>query len=183
MTYSANDIKQDISKLDARQFFLKYILRSDNWYFENILGIPDEETMRINDDFKTIVSSVFRISFNSAIIVGSSKTGYSLSPNREKTFKEFCDDGKEREASDIDIAIVSSRLFYQYWDLTRKVYNYKYDGIYQYISRTIYRGYIDEYNLQRIAECRQIWNEIADKSKKELKNNLYFRHNISYRIY
>jgi hypothetical protein len=144
MIYTLESIKKDITELDARTFFHQYIIRSENWYFEKILEIPPEDITRVTDDFKTIVSDVLGVSFNNILITGSGKTGYSLSPNEKKLFKKFSEDGEDRMISDIDVAIVSDKLFQIYWDLFRKSYNWRYKTLYDYIPQAIYRGYIDE---------------------------------------
>ena len=109
MAYSVETIKQDIKALSERDFYLKYIVRSDNWYFENVLGYSKDRLTDISDDFRMTISEELGISFNSIMIVGSSKIGYSLSPH--KLLLPFSADGAERTASDIDVAIISSEIF------------------------------------------------------------------------
>ncbi|MFA9423871.1 MAG: hypothetical protein ACERLG_09855 [Sedimentibacter sp.] len=169
--------------LSAKEFYLKHILRSDNWYFETVLGVNGSDIIHISDDFKTIVSNELGISFNNIAMVGSGKLGYSLSPNPKKLFLEFNDNEKIRKISDVDIAIVSSQLFQKYWDLFRKSYKPKYAAIYNYIPREIYRGYINENHLQEVEGCRKEWNAISSTSKKSLYNDLYMKHEVTYRLY
>ena len=66
---------------------MKHIVRTENWYFENVLNIPPTDIIKAADDFKIIVSDALGVSYNSVMMVGSGKTGYSLSPS--KKFKEF----------------------------------------------------------------------------------------------
>ena len=54
---------------------------------------------------------------------------------------------------------------------------------YKYISRGIYRGYINEKYLTLIDGCRKEWNEKAAKSKKILRSDLYIKPEITYRLY
>ncbi|MDR0910200.1 MAG: hypothetical protein LBM77_10605 [Spirochaetaceae bacterium] len=183
MKYTLTDIKHDLVSLPPRDIFIKYIIRSDNWYFENVLGIPEKNIRDIIDEFNILVSSTLGVNFNSVMAVGSSKIGYSLSPRKGKTLKNFSTDGKERKISDIDIAIVSNRLFNHYWELFRSSYTIQNEYHYKYIARGIYRGYINERDLVRINECRKEWSIKANQSKKELRRNLYLKHDISYRIY
>ena len=37
MIYTADDIKSDLIKINVKEFYMKYLLRADNWYFEKIL--------------------------------------------------------------------------------------------------------------------------------------------------
>lgn len=180
MAYTIEKIKQDVISLSPKDFYMKHILRSDNWYFETILGANKEDSIRITDDFRAIVSQSLEISFNNISIVGSCKTGCSLAPISEhhnKLFRGFS------EESDIDIAIVSDKLFQRYWSLFRFSYSEVNKRHYKYISRGIYRGYINEKYLTLIDGCRKEWNEKAAKSKKILRSDLYIKPEITYRLY
>ena len=166
--------------LQTKEFYTKYLLRSDNWYFENELGCSKEDSIRKSDDFKDIISQELEISFNNIAIVGSSKIGCSLTPKSEKGNKLYrC----FNEQSDIDIAIISEKLFQKYWDLFRHSYSEVYKNNYKVVSRSIYRGYINEKNLFLIDGCRKEWNEKSANSKKVLRNELYIKPEITYRLY
>jgi len=119
MSYSLEEIKQDLLTNDIRQIYLKYIVRSENWYFENVLGCNQEQLIKMSDDFRLIISESLGISFNNVLIVGSSKTGYSFSPEG-KRLAPFSVSGEERPISDIDVAIISSELYLKFWKLFRK---------------------------------------------------------------
>ena len=51
MSFTLEQIKQDLIDYDSKQFYMKHIVRSDNWYFENVLNIPPEEIIKASDDF------------------------------------------------------------------------------------------------------------------------------------
>lgn len=183
MTHSLDVIKRDIRELEPRQFYLQHIVRSDNWYFENVLNYSDSELSKISDDFKMTISESMGISFNSIMIVGSSKIGYSLSPTK-KLFAPFCiseDDG--RNVSDIDVAIISSDLYLKFWALFRKSYSSKYTSVYKTVYTEIYRGYINEKHITQVDGCRKEWLKIASESKKLLADKLFIQHEVTYRIY
>lgn len=181
MIYTLDDIKKDLENLDVKQFYMKHIVKSHYWYFQYVLNIREADLLQIVDEFKDIVSTNIGVSFNSVMMVGSGKTGYSLSP--KKNFKPFELKSESKNKSDIDIAIISNNLFKSFWDTYRNSYNVKYEGIYPYIAREIYRGYINERNLREIDNCRKIWSELSVKSNKLLRSKLYFKHDITYRIY
>ena len=181
MVYTLSEIKSDVKSLTSKDFYSKHILRSDNWYFEKVIGSDKEDSMRLTDDFKTIISQSLKISFHNISIVGSSKIGCSLAPktsHSNKLFRLF-----DEEKSDIDIAIVSDKLFQKYWDLFRKSYNPINKIHYSRISRGIYRGYINEKNLELIDGCRKEWNALSSESKKLLRRDLYIQPDITYRLY
>jgi hypothetical protein len=181
MEYTLENIKSDLQNLDVRQFYMKYIVKSDNWYFRNILGISDVDIIYAVDEFRDIVSSNIGVSFNSVMMVGSGKTGYSLSPRKD--FKLFEKDTDSKNKSDIDIAIISNNFYEMFWGLFRRSYNVKYENIYTHVFREIYRGYINERNLVEIENCRKAWSEVSVKSTKLLRSKLYLKHDITYRIY
>ncbi len=189
MSFSLDEIKYDLKTKTEKQFYTKHIIRSDNWYFEEYLKKSPEEVLRLSDDYRLIVSESLNVSFNSIMMVGSGKLGYSMSPsdsaqkNKSKLFLPFNDDEKVRKISDIDIAIISSDIFHHYWYLFRHSYKNRYKNTYQFIFKELYRGYINERNIMEVDGCRKEWRETASISKNKLHTDLYFRHDISYRIY
>lgn len=179
MIYTEEKIKEDLLNSSVRDFYMKYLLRADNWYFEKILQIDEKDIIHAVDDFKMLVSGAMDIGFNNVVMVGSAKIGYSLSP--KKFLKTFTDEGESR--SDIDIAIISPQLFDYFWKLFRNSYDVTKEGFYRYISRSIYRGYISDIDLHNIEECRVDWLGMSNESTRQLQRKMYFRHEIHYRIY
>lgn len=191
MSYTVDELKEDIKSLSERDFYLKYIVRSENWYFENVLGYSKDKLTTISDDFRMTISEELGISFNSIMIVGSSKIGYSLSPR--KLFSPFSVDGATRAASDIDVAIISSKIFNEFWSLFRKNYSSKYYVAYygtdvgirhkSGIHCEVFRGYINEKSISQVDECRKAWNILCGESKKKLYDKLFIKNEVTYRIY
>lgn len=181
MSVTLEKIKSDLESKTAKQFYTEYIVKSSNWYFENILGKSPEESINVADDVKLIISDGFKISFNSIMMVGSGKIGYSLSP--KKLFKPFNNDEKVRKISDLDFAIISSNLFNEYWMKLRKSFRPDYMEMYHHIYQDLYRGYISERNILNVDGCRKEWNELSSISKKELSTKLFIKNEISFRLY
>lgn len=181
MSYTIDEIRNDLISYDTKKFYMKHIVRSDNWYFENILNIPQERIITAVDNFKIIVSEAMGISYNSIMMVGSGKTGYSFSP--KKCLKGFTVDPTDNSKSDIDIAILSLPIFDRLWKEFRKAYDITNKKYYSFISREIYRGYISDRNINLIEPCRLLWKDMSIKATKKLQQNMYFKHEISYRVY
>lgn len=179
MAFTKENIKRDLTDTNVKNFFMKYILRADNWYFEKILDIDEKDIIHAVDDFKMLVSDAFDIGFNNVVMVGSAKLGFSLSP--EKFLKTFTEEGETQ--SDIDIAIISPQLFDNFWSLFRTAYNVTNKKYYKYISRGIYRGYISDTDLLNVEECRKQWINRSNQATKRLQRKMYFKHEIHYRIY
>lgn len=91
------DFKQDLTDLTSLQIVRKYILGAES----QILN-PDQHYR-----LKEQVCEHFGVEFNDVIMVGSGKLGFSIKPSRR--FQSFHDE------SDIDIAVVSSKLFEKIW--------------------------------------------------------------------
>lgn len=181
MSFDIEEIKADLENKTEKQFYTEYLIKSPNWYFENVLGNNLEESIRIGDDAKLIISENFKISFNSVMMVGSGKIGYSLSP--KKLFQPFNNDEKVRKVSDLDFAIISSDLFNEYWMKFRKSFKSQYKETYLHIYQDLYRGYINEKNIETVDGCRRDWNELVSPSKKELLTKLFIKNEISFRVY
>lgn len=184
MAFTIETIKSDLDILTEEQFYTKYIVCSDNWYLDNVLKLPKTEHQYILEEYKLIISKFLDISINSISMVGSGKIGYSLSPLREKTFKPFNMDEKIRNISDLDIAIVSPNLFCKFWKLLKCSYRLKYKNLYEnHIFKEIYRGYINEKNLEAISGCRKEWTELVKESKKKIMDEFYIKNEITFRLY
>lgn len=177
-------IRKDLIELEPYSFYLKHIVKSHNWYFSEYLHIPPDEIVDRMDYFKEIVSSKLDINFHSLQIVGSAKTGYSLSPSPKKLLKPFHDETPGTPSSDIDIAIISDRLYHHFWSELRKVNGIIYRQIYfTRLSSSIFRGFINEKDLTSINEMDKEWEGLISPINKQLQDDLGFVHPITYRVY
>jgi hypothetical protein len=91
------NFKADLSNLDTLAILNKYVYAN-----QCACLIPAQ-----HDSLKTRISGKFGIEANNIVVVGSSKTGFSIAP--EKRYAPFGD------SSDIDIAIISSDLYVKVW--------------------------------------------------------------------
>lgn len=71
-------------------------------------GVPVTVDAPTYFELRREISDHFQLHPNQIVVVGSSRLGFSLKP--EKRFKEI-------EPKDIDVAIVSESLFNQFWDI------------------------------------------------------------------
>ena len=172
MNTTKEQIITDLKTLDSRNFYKKYIVKSNNWYLSNVLNIPEENIVDAIDTFRDIVSTNLQVSFNSIMMVGSGKIGYSLSPS--KNLKPFTLNPTDNIKSDIDIAIIASDIFEYFWKLFRKAYSLQNKHLYKYISRGIYRGYINDRNLKNINLCYSEWIDLSRNSNKNLQSQFIF---------
>lgn len=174
-------IKNDLFNLSEDCFIDKYFLSTGNWYFNNYLGYSDSESIQRENELKEYIKASFNLTSYDVFLVGSGKIGFSLSP--EKLFRPFITDDSSGKPSDIDIAIISDEIYHEYWGLFRSSYSPQYSRSYRYISREIYRGYINQRNIEEIPNCRKRWTPQTRKLKRSLSNEFHFKHEVTYRIY
>ncbi len=173
------DIKNDIIALDEISIVRKYLLNTDVWYFTKYHNMGYDEFMENLDMMNEIISYNLAISMKNILIVGSGKTGYSFSP--QKALKKF--DSDSNQESDIDIAIISDKYFFEYWDLARKETSIRYTHYYNDISSGVFNGFISKMTLEEIPEVRKNFNERIRTTKKTLMQRANFQHPINFRIY
>ena len=175
-------LKEDLIALEPKEFYMKHIVKSHNWYFSDYLNYSHTELVDKMDCFKEIVSTLLGINFHNVQIVGSAKTGYSLSP--KKLFSPFHEESPGAPSSDIDIAIISEKLYQKFWDDFRKAkkirYNQKY---YSHLTESIFRGYINEKDLMKVRGMGDDWDSLIRPINVALQDKLGFVHPITYRIY
>lgn len=175
-------LKTDLLALEPKDFYLKHIVKSHNWYFSDYLHVPQDEIVDKMDYFKEIVSSNLGINFHSLQIVGSAKTGYSLSP--QKVLKPFHGETKDDKSSDIDIAIVSDKLYLKFWNDLRRVKGIQYNRhYYNHLTASIFRGYINDKDLLQIKGPCEEWNAMVRPINISLQDDIGFEHPITYRLY
>jgi len=104
----------DLSK-DAKDIYLSHIRSIPPYLFIKDPGI---ETAFFDE-----ISKAFKVDKDAIIICGSSCTGYSISPDKlfNAIDKKYAETSLNKDKSDIDVAIVSKKL---YQNLRHKIYKY-----------------------------------------------------------
>ena len=175
-------LKADLLSLEPKDFYFKHIVKSHNWYFSDYLHFEPTELVDRMDYFKEIVSKRLDVNFHNIQIVGSAKVGYSLSP--AKLFTPFHDERQDKPSSDIDIAIISDRLYLKFWNELRHIKKIRYmQAYYNHLTESIFRGYINEKDLQKVQGLREEWTELVRPINVALQDELGFIHPITYRVY
>ncbi len=177
-------LKCDLIKLSERDFFMKYIVKSHNWYLTEYLKTPINNLVERLDHLKGIVSQSFNIGFHSLQIVGSAKTGFSLSPY--KCLIPFHDATENSPSSDIDIALISNSWYSYFWKEIRKnpqIYYKENTDLFSKLTKSIFKGFINEKDLCELPNLRKEWRMHADLANQKLQYDLAFIHPITYRIY
>lgn len=176
MVFTLENIKTDLQELSEKEFMIKHLLKSNNWYFSEYQKQSEHFAIQQMETLKEILNRNIGVAFHNILMVGSGKTGYSLAPH--KGFNKF-----DEENSDIDIAIISSKLFEFIWEKVKMQSTISYNHQYQEIASSIFRGFINERHFKTIDEVRPIWNGQIDKANKEIQKTLSIYHTVNYRIY
>ncbi|WP_270997323.1 hypothetical protein [Listeria seeligeri] len=191
MARTCEELKQDLKKLEPLEFYMKYIIKSYNWYFEEVLERGEQELISITDDFKEIIMKNFKVGFHSVQMVGSAKIGFSLSP--QKSFRDFVrfdsntEDYEDRydNVSDLDLAIISPRLFEEIWSAIRTANQIKRlpSSGYNKITNAIFNGYINDSSLEYVTGSLHTVKDTINSANVELKDRFSIPNPISYRVY
>ncbi|MDL5613781.1 MULTISPECIES: hypothetical protein [Bacillus] len=181
--YNYEGIKKELKQLKPIDFYMKYIVKSYNWYFSEVLCAEKGKSIELMDNFKEIVTRNLDISFHSVQMVGSAKIGFSLSPY--KNFRQFVkySPNEHIQESDIDLAIISAPLFNEIWQAIRKCRATVYLANYKKIANSVFLGYINDKDFLEIVDVSIDVKEKIMKTNKELIDELSILNPISYRIY
>lgn len=175
-------LREDLLSLEPKDFYMKHIVKSHNWYFSDYLRFSQDEIVDKMDYFKEIVSTMLSVNFHNVQIVGSAKVGYSLSPS--KLFSPFHDECPDKPSSDIDIAIISEQLYKKFWDELRQAKKIRYkQAYYNHLTESIFRGYINEKDLMKVDGMCDEWESLIRPINVVLQDTLGFVHPITYRVY
>ena len=103
------EFKADLVNLSSLQIIRKYFLNGGCHVLNN------DQYFRLKEE----ICEHLQVEFNSVVLVGSGKVGFSI--KSEKRYQSF------GEESDIDVAVVSEELFQRVW---HEAYLYKKSGAY-----------------------------------------------------
>jgi hypothetical protein len=156
--------QEDLNKLPVKDVVRKHICTGQPY------ALSEDEYFELRRD----VSEEFKLHPSAVIVVGSSRTGFSLSP--DERYREL------RPRSDIDVAIVSAERFDEYWEL---VFNYSRGDVAwspTKFKNRLFSGWIDPRflpNTDAFVAARR-WSEFFDRLMQSSK---YGRRTITARLY
>ncbi|MGV3597565.1 MAG: hypothetical protein ACO1PI_06820 [Bacteroidota bacterium] len=172
---NVDEVKEFIKSNSEKDIYDKYLLGQDVWFFGEY--IKNEDPLLFYDKFKKFISSQLNIHFHNISIIGSAKTKFSFSP--EKEFREFND------KSDFDIVLVSSELFYYFWSAYYEISQNQRVENYNSLTSSIFRKFISikdnepNYNSEKLKN----WQRKLAKFKTQLQLEYKIYYDINYRIY
>lgn len=173
--------KEKIEKLNSdkeyKDFAMEILSQTIPWFFQEKFKT---DALSQYSKFKLYISKKFKVSPNDVALGGSSWLGFSLSP--DKNFRNF------NKESDIDIVIVSRKLFENFWDcyLNGLVYKKLLGVSYENISKNTFKRYVhyqDNANSNFKASFYVNFQKQVSGYAKDLQIGFDFPEHIGYRIY
>ena len=151
----------------------QYLFSSNVWFFAQRFN--NGKQYEQYDLFKAYFSKRLKLPTNDIAIVGSAKTGFSLAP--AKDFSPF------HEGSDIDIAIVSPKIFRDSWEAYLQLKSENRLPNQKIIARDIFRRFVTLKNPPSGSKYFDEWSKLVDPFKKDLQLTFGMPNEINYRIY
>jgi hypothetical protein len=127
---------------------------------------------------RNTIAEEFGVHPNAVVLVGSGRTGFSISPN--KRYQEA------RPSSDLDVALVSLERFDHYWD---DVFAYaamdsawEHSREYRKFARMLFNGWIDPRGLPNVPRFKQAarWTDFFDSL---MQSRQFGQRRITARLY
>lgn len=166
-------IKSALKAKSAEDIYNDYFISGEVWIFKNIYG---NNWFEYYDKFRKYVAQKLCVHYNNIGIAGSAKLGFSLNPT--KNYKPF------DENSDIDIIIVSQKLFNDFWEQylhdsynpTTKIKNLS------RVSFCIFRKYLT-LDCFRNNEFYNEWQRTTNGFEKDIQLIFQINNPVHYRIF
>lgn len=165
----------DFIKVTSEEDIYETLLQGqDVHYFKSL----NSNHLIFYDTFKKFLAKKLNVHFNNIAIIGSAKTEFSLSPN--KNFKEF-----DINTSDLDIVIVSDEYFNKFWKTYNIITKNNHVANYNSITSSVFRSFIsikdndNTYNNDVLIE----WQKKINDFKTDLQLIYKIFTPINYRIY
>ncbi len=172
-----------------KNFITKWLIEGDNFFIEKIFNqsplVKKTQETFSEYNFKNEVAGKLGISSDDVIIMGSSKNGFSLKPEKNNPgeykfnyFKYNLFEGSIDLSSDIDLTIISGNLFDQEMEKIykhTKLYSKKYLDLYfengknsfHDFSRYILRGWIKPDQLPKQYSWSETFDSIAASYRRK----------------
>jgi hypothetical protein len=169
---NVDEFKKVLVNNGCKETYNNYIIGGSVWYFEN--SFRDHWFSEYNS-FKLYISNVLNMHYNDIAIAGSAKLGFSINP--KKDFKIF------NESSDIDIIIISHKLFIKFWN------SYLQDSInfyirdYDHVCSAIFKRFIIFNGFTLSNDVYADWERLTNGFEKNLQLRFKISNEIHYRIF
>lgn len=157
----------------------KYLIDGESYFFSKLGEEPYGEF-----HFKKDIAAALKVHIRDIVIVGSAKLGFSIKPqiidkNILYLFKEFdsqCREDPDAEPSDIDVAIVSDKLFNEQlenlYEYTQGYKSYRDDGKHGKLADYVLKGWLRPDYVPRCYCISTGINKVLEGYRKKYKRKV-----------
>lgn len=158
---------------NSDEIYDEYFISGTVWLFEELFK---DRWFEKYDEFKKYIAKRLNVHYNNIGIAGSAKLGFSINP--QKDYKDFDD------KSDMDIIIVSEKLFNEFWhEYLNDSYNptTRINNIND-ISFCVFRKYM-RLDCFRKNSYYEAWKKKTGGFEKDIQLKFNIDNDIHYRIF
>lgn len=159
------------------RFCREHLFSPEAWIFTDASG---KNLIGSYHDFKCTMADLIDENPNNIAIVGSAKFGHSMKPKLTPALPAFRDD------SDLDIVIVSQKLFQEIVNGYRAAFYNGYKGLMDAHAIDIFRNFVVVYPWEepvyKSAYLRDIWLKFQ-KMRTQAATQHRLRNKIKFRVY
>ncbi|WP_447739585.1 hypothetical protein [Aeromonas veronii] len=171
----SNDFDKLLKEKGSKHVYNHILLNEDVYIFK--LNYPNNH-VDIYHHFKVVVSNALDVPVKNVAIVGSSKTGYSITPGR--SYSLYSND------SDLDLVIVSEKLFMELWGGYLSFVNSFSGRAYNQIAKNVFKHFISVKQSDLTGDLLPYfseWTKRVDALKRDLELTFKLPSEINYRVY
>lgn len=170
-----SELEEIIRARGGKFVFNSFLLNEDVYILQKLY---QGDASRVYHEIKLEACNVLDVPIKNVAIVGSAKTGYSLTPGRN--YAPFND------KSDLDLVIVSDDIFRGLWESYLGYVNSSLGRPYADVAKNVFRHFIsikaEEIHGSQL-EYFSEWVSRVDKLRRNLQLNFKLPAEINYRVY
>ncbi len=172
---NCKEFEETLRSRGSKFVFNQFLLNEDVYILRE--RYKDSAT-RVYHDIKVATSDALDVPVKNVAIVGSAKTGYSLTPGRN--YSPFSNE------SDLDLVIVSENLFSELWENYLDFVNSSTGQPYAPIAKNVFRHFIsikaEDVQGDQL-EYFSRWIGRVDKLRQTFQLNFKLPTEVNYRVY
>lgn len=172
---NCNEFEETLKSKGSKFVFNQFLLNEDVYVLRERY---QDGASRVYHDIKVATSDALDVPVKNVAIVGSAKTGYSLTPGRN--YSPFSD------SSDLDLVIVSESLFRELWESYLDFVNGATGQPYAAVAKNVFRHFIsikaEDVQGDQL-EYFSHWISRVDKLRQTFQLNFKLPTEVNYRVY
>ncbi len=172
---NSNELEVALKTHGGKFVFNQFLMNEDVYVLRERY---QERAAYIYHEIKVAAAEALDVPVKNVAIVGSAKTGYSLTPGRN--YSPFTDE------SDLDLVIVSENLFRELWESYLNYLNSSTGHSYAPVAKNVFRHFIS-IKAEEVQGAQldyfSNWIDRVDKLKQTFQLKFKLPSEINYRVY